>query len=320
MYIQEMGKITKEKREQFFLSESYPWAKIIRRKIITSNNLWFPEHIKYEDCATVNLYYEYIQSCAYIRKPLYFYLLHSNSTTTKKGKQNIEHMQASLLLYKRMKENRIYNRYMDAVDMVSIKGCLRGLGMPQAWEEPDLREIYNITQELKHNFPYMKKNKFYNLDYDIDTWKGKWVLEQSDCSYEEFFQKYNAGKLSFENVGYETYYIEYQEKIKFLISYLQGRNIALWGAGKKGRDFLKICDKSRSFIYAVIDSDESKWGKVLKTGHKIVEFNKYASQLDGILVINNAYFSNIYNYINKQNNNIFLINLDAFIALGKKKI
>lgn len=320
VYLQQMGKITKEKREQLFLAESYPWAKIIHRDIIINNELWFPEHIKYEDCATVNLYYGYTEQCAYIREPLYFYLLHNNSTTTAiKSKQNIEHMQASKLLYKRMKDRGIYDKYMEAVDMVSIKGWLRGLGMSKAWEVPDLKELYNIAQELKDEFPNMEKNKFYNLDYDIDTWKGKYILEQSYCSYKEFLNKYNSGKLSFDNVGYEIYYIKHKEKIKFLFSYLGAKKIALWGAGKKGTDFLKICDKKRKFIYVVIDKDENKWGQELETGHKIGKFNNYVSELDGILVVNNAYFGNVYNYIHKQEKDFFIVNLDAYIALGTKE-
>lgn len=316
VYMQQMGKITKEKREQLFLAESYPWAKIIRRNIIIENELWFPEHMKYEDCATVNLYYAYTYNCSYVRKPLYFYLLHSNSTTTiEKGQQNIEHMQASILLYKRMKNKHIYDKYVEASNMIAIKGFLRGIGMSKAWEKPNLNQIYNIAQELKNQFPYMNKNQFYNLDYDIDTWKGKYILEQSNCSYEEFLDKYNSGKLSFENIGYDIYYTKHKAKIKLLILYLKGKKIALWGAGKKGKDFLKICDKNNSFICAVIDNDENKWGQKLETGHTVVEFNSYASKLNGIIVINNAYFGNIYNYVKQYKHNIFLINLDAFIAL-----
>lgn len=321
VYMQQMGNITQEKREQLFLMESFPWAKIIRRNIIMNNNILFPLHMKYEDCATVSLYYAYIYKCSYIRKPLYFYLLRNNSTTTiKKGKQNIDNIQASRLLYKRMINRGIYDRYPDAADMASIKGWLRGLGMPKAWEEPDLKQIYNISQKLKNEFPYMEKNKFYNLDYDIDVWRGKYVLEQSSCPYEEFLDKYNSGELSFKNIGYKIYYIKHREKIKILISYLHGKKIALWGAGKKGIDFLKILDRSGSFISAVIDSDKNKWGQELETKHKIIGFDNCASELDGIIVINNVYFSDIYNYVKKYKfNDIFLINLDAFIALGIKE-
>lgn len=319
VYMQQMGKVTRKKREQLFLSESYPWAKIIHRNIIINNELWFPEHIKYEDRATVALYYKYIYNCAYIREPLYFYLLHSNSTTTKKGNQNIEYMNSCRLLYKRIKDREIYNKYADAFDMIAINGLLHGMGMSKAWERPNLKQIYNITQELKNQFPYMKENKFYNLDYDIDTWKGKYILEQSDCSYKEFLNKYNSGKLSFDNIGYETYYIKHQEKIKFLFSHLKTKKIALWGAGKKGTDFLKVCDKNKKFIYIVIDKDENKWEQELETGHKIGKFNNYISELDGILVVNNAYFGNVYNYIHKQKKDFFIVNLDAYIALGTKE-
>lgn len=316
VYKQQMGETTKEKREQLFMLESYPVAKIIRKSIITDNELWFPEHMKYEDRATVNLYYAYVKTCAYVRKPLYYYVFHKDSTTTKNGNQNIEYLDASRLLFKRMKENGIYDKYPDVTDMVLIKGMLCGMGMPQAWEKPDLKGIYNLACSLKQEFPYMDKNKFFNLDYGIETWNGRWVLEQSECSYKEFVEKYNLKELSLNNVGYEIYYSKHIEKIEKLFSLLEDKNIVLWGAGKKGKDFLKKCDNSRRFIYAVTDMDKSKQGKELETGHKIVDFQKHISSINVVLVVNSAYFGDIYNYVKKYGTNISVINLDAYIALS----
>lgn len=316
VYKQQMGETTRKKREQLFMSESYPVAKIIRKSIITDNGLWFPEHMKYEDRATVNLYYAYVKKCAYVRKPLYYYVFHKDSTTTKNGNQNIEYLDASRLLFKRMKEHGIYGQYHDAADMVLIKGMLCGMGMPQAWEETDLKGIYNLACSLKKEFPYMDKNKFFNLDYGIETWNGRWILEQSGCSYEEFSEKYNSKELSLNNVSYEIYYLKHIEKIKKLFSFLEGKNIVLWGAGKKGKDFLKKCDNNGKFIYAVTDIDKSKQGKELETGHKIVDFQKYISLINVVLVVNSAYFGDIYNYVKKYGTNISVINLDAYIALS----
>ena len=61
-----------------------------------------------------------------------------------------------------------------------------------------------------------------------------------------------------------------------------GKKIALWGAGNKGKEFLKITDGSNKFISYVFDKDERKWGEALPTGHLIVDYKK--NKADIVLV------------------------------------
>jgi len=317
VYNQQMGKITEEKRSQLFLLESYPVAKIVKREIIVENGLWFPEHIKYEDRSTINLYFIYCESCAYVKEALYHYLCHEGSTTTENnGKQNLAYMKASFILANRMKKKGMYGKYHDAIDMIMIKGYLYGIGMGQAWKNPDLEQIYLIIQEMKERFPTYNKNPFYDLDYGIEAFQGKWILSLSDCTFAGFKKKYKKGMLSLKCANYEEYYSVHYEKVVMLLRYLKKKEkkIALWGAGKKGKDFLKVCDDEGEYVSSVIDRDEKKWGTRLETGHIISDFRK--EEIDCIVVVNYAFFFFFYTKVKQQNDIACLVNLDAYISMG----
>ena len=56
-------------------------AKIIKTDIILKNNIFFPEHMKYEDIATTPLLWIYAENIYKVKEPLYIYRRRENSIT-----------------------------------------------------------------------------------------------------------------------------------------------------------------------------------------------------------------------------------------------
>lgn len=97
--------------------------------------------------------------------------------------------------------------------------------------------------------------------------------------------------------------------------------VAIWGAGDKGNDFLKICDAGCENIRYVFDSNKCKWGSKMETGHRIEGLIKHYMDIDLILVMNKVYFNGISAEIKSVNNEIKVLNLDVYYLLdGYKNI
>lgn len=70
----------KDEIVQFLLNNASPWCKLVRKKLLVENNLFFPQIRFYEDVAVVPSYALYADVISYVDKPLYYYVLHEGST------------------------------------------------------------------------------------------------------------------------------------------------------------------------------------------------------------------------------------------------
>ncbi len=69
-----------ESSPQLLLSNPGPWNKLIRKRLITDNEIYFPARVWYEDLHTVPKYFLHARSCCRISKPYYRYLQREGST------------------------------------------------------------------------------------------------------------------------------------------------------------------------------------------------------------------------------------------------
>ena len=85
---------------------------------------------------------------------------------------------------------------------------------------------------------------------------------------------------------YSEYFSKKYEVINMLIDNIlsQNKKIAIWGAGVRGKAFLNTFDSENSKIYCAFDIDEKRWGSVLPTGHKILNFRE--EEVSYIFVMN----------------------------------
>ncbi|MBE6095224.1 MAG: glycosyltransferase family 2 protein [Schwartzia succinivorans] len=67
-----------------------------------------------------------------------------------------------------------------------------------------------------------------------------------------------------------------------------GKRMAIWGAGRKGIEFLTKFDKDCHYIGFVFDKDENKYGKKLPTGHRVVDYRE--NEADIVILSSGAFY------------------------------
>lgn len=119
---------------------------------------------------------------------------------------------------------------------------------------------------------------------------------------------------------YEMYY---KKKYKMIVTLLDkyvasGKVVALWGAGVRGKAFLKVFDQEGKRIRYIYDSDEKKFGQKLTEHHYIVNYKK--CDADIVIAANNALeFRIIYN-LTKAKKHAEVVNVDNYILGNTNQI
>lgn len=117
---------------------------------------------------------------------------------------------------------------------------------------------------------------------------------------------------------YGKYYFEYRKTLRQILYFYANKkkyNIAIWGAGLKGKAFLRAMDSKKEFIKYVYDIDKNKIGKVMPTGHTIVDYcSKYNQDVQIVLLMNNNYETETASLLEEHNLQVKLINIDSIIA------
>lgn len=67
-----------------------------------------------------------------------------------------------------------------------------------------------------------------------------------------------------------------------------GKRMAIWGAGRKGIEFLTKFDKDCHYIDFVFDKDQNKYGQILPTGHRVVDYRE--NETDIVILSSGAFY------------------------------
>lgn len=112
---------------------------------------------------------------------------------------------------------------------------------------------------------------------------------------------------------YEQYFIKKLEIISAYIDYLnrQGKKIAIWGAGQRGKAFLNVFDNEQKRISYIYDLNEKRLGERLQTGHIIVDYKN--DEADVVLAMNNAHEMSVKEHMWKIGSKAQVVNVDHII-------
>jgi len=156
--------------KKYILNNSGPVAKIIKKEIITKNDLYFPKLRAYEDISVVPLWGIYSHKISIIDEPLYYYLIREGSTMKQvEYDEKLTHIYPSL-------DNLYYNftlktkdKYKEELEWIYIEHLLHAASL-RFLKFNKLEEIKKINKTIKDRFPKWNKNKYYqkqNIKYKI---------------------------------------------------------------------------------------------------------------------------------------------------------
>lgn len=315
----QMGKLDTGKRKTLMFTDAHPWAKIIKRKLVTDNNIYFPEKLLYEDLATTVFFVMYADTVDKLNEPLYYYNERQDSVTRKHNdSKHFMRAESMLVFYNRFKDRSLDKAYYDEFEMVFIRefylnSLKADCTLFYSYPVGHMEYLSNMVKKL---FPKYKDNP-----YIVKMSEPYWlkIAEINDISSSNLAGILTDNSIDIKDYHYYNYYNEGSGVIKEIFNYAQKNNynIAVWGAGQKGQDFLEVYDNTHRYINYVIDVDSKIIGKRLKTGHIISSYDDVKEKIQIVIVINKNYAQGIYNRVKDFNKNCIVVNLDNYIMFGE---
>ncbi|MCI8377482.1 MAG: glycosyltransferase [Lachnospiraceae bacterium] len=312
IYPQLCGKLDEAKRKINLLSTGiWAWACIVRRGLILENGLFFREKMMYEDMAVCPLYTYYAEHIEQVENTYYYYYQREDSITHNiDAEYQKDEAKALIILLEACNERGITEKYPEEVEAMFTKYFyawgMYGIYHGKFSRLPDEYMKY-LAKEMQNRFPHYQDNVYFytNIEPDLIQYMfnndRKWI--GVDRSYKEtvsYLDCYNRKCV--------------RTKIIQLFNELQNKKIVLWGAGKKGREFLQVLDKR--YIKYVVDKSEKLAGNLMQTGEIILLPDDGLEQADVVLIANKNYYRQIKNIVKDKNSSIKIINIDIYLLSG----
>ena len=158
------GVLDDEKKRSLILDGGSLVVKIFRRSMILKNELWFPEHIFYEDNALGNSYLVLAKHFEYIEEPLYYYYQHESSTVhTISEKRCEDRLEAGRLMLKEAERHDFLDRYRPEMEYsFTLLFYINTLFTYMAGvKRTRYRFVKELGREMRCRFPEFQDNPYY---------------------------------------------------------------------------------------------------------------------------------------------------------------
>lgn len=310
-----VGELNEEKRKMLFFTLVPPYAKLIKTSLIRDNKLYFPEKMYYEDTATTLLYHMYAKKIGWVQEPLYYYSIREDSTAQRTNSSHqLDESKAGLILHEQLMKRGFYTQYQDEIDMLFlIYFYMHPLQKAiEKFQDLPLDYMKYLRDTVQERYPNYRDNKYYYLVEDAYLYD---YITINDESPEKLKKMIESGEYTKKNASYENYYIKVKKEVITLFKTCEekGYRIGIWGAGKKGRDFLRVCDPKQQYVKMVFDNNEKLNGVHTETGHSIYKYSENYDKIDVVFVMNRNYYQAIKKEIEKHNPEVRIVNLELWI-------
>lgn len=172
----QMGVLNNEKYRKLILDSGSMVIKIWKREMIVNNNLWYPEHMFFEDNCMGPLWLLHCKHFEKVNEPLYYYYQHDASTihNTTVSKLN-DRMKAMELLIEESKERGLYNSFKEEFDyrftelffITTLFSLMQSSNLRK--ERKDfLSKLYN---GIMTTVPEFRNNKYYEARMGLEEKK-----------------------------------------------------------------------------------------------------------------------------------------------------
>lgn len=173
----------KNKKEMLSFVRVVAWNKLIKRQLITDNNLEFPKGLRYEDVEFTYKLIPFINKFAYVDKPFIHYVQREGSIANVQNERTAEIFTVLDNVIEFYKKNNIYEEYRDELEynyaryllcsslkrMCKIKDkTIRGKLLTESWERLNL------------NFPNWKENVILKT---VNIGKNKYMRTVNKSTY-----------------------------------------------------------------------------------------------------------------------------------------
>lgn len=173
----------KNKKEMLSFVRVVAWNKLIKRQLITDNNLEFPKGLRYEDVEFTYKLIPFINKFAYVDKPFTHYVQREGSIANVQNERTAEIFTVLDNVIEFYKKNNIYEKYRDELEYNYARYLLcSSLKRMCKIKDKTIREklLTESWKRLNSNFPNWKENVILKT---VNIGKNKYMRTVNKSTY-----------------------------------------------------------------------------------------------------------------------------------------
>ena len=173
----------KNKKEMISFVRVVAWNKLIKRQLITDNNLEFPKGLRYEDVEFTYKLIPFINKFAYVDKPFIHYVQREGSIANVQNERTAEIFTVLDNVIEFYKKNNFYEKYWDELEYNYARYLLcSSLKRMCKIKDKTIREklLTESWKRLNSNFPNWKENVILKT---VNIGKNKYMRTVNKSTY-----------------------------------------------------------------------------------------------------------------------------------------
>lgn len=173
----------KNKKEMLSFVRVVAWNKLIKRQLITDNNLEFPKGLRYEDVEFTYKLIPFINKFAYVDKPFIHYVQREGSIANVQNERTAEIFTVLDNVIEFYKKNNIYEKYRDELEYNYARYLLcSSLKRMCKIKDKTIREklLTESWKRLNSNFSNWKENVILKT---VNIGKNKYMRTVNKSTY-----------------------------------------------------------------------------------------------------------------------------------------
>ena len=173
----------KNKKEMFSFVRVVAWNKLIKRQLITDNNLEFPKGLRYEDVEFTYKLIPFINKFTYVDKPFIHYVQREGSIANVQNERTAEIFTVLDNVIEFYKKNNIYEEYRNELEYNYARYLLcSSLKRMCKIKDKIIREklLTESWERLNLNFPNWKENIILKT---VNIGKNKYMRTVNKSTY-----------------------------------------------------------------------------------------------------------------------------------------
>lgn len=173
----------KNKKEMLSFVRVVAWNKLIKRQLITDNNLEFPKGLRYEDVEFTYKLIPFINKFAYVDKPFIHYVQREGSIANVQNERTAEIFTVLDNVIEFYKKNNIYEEYRNELEYNYARYLLcSSLKRMCKIKDKTIREklLTESWERLNSNFPNWKENVILKT---VNIGKNKYMRTVNKSTY-----------------------------------------------------------------------------------------------------------------------------------------
>lgn len=290
---EQAGVLANKATRMILFEDFYVWGKIIKKNLIIEHEITFPENKLYEDIPFSRICFLYANKIDAINECLYYYTQREASTMHQTNNPSLFHeAEMALLFYEECAKRGFLDKYPNEIKgAFALTFCLWPIhNCVERYEDIPEGYLSFISSKIKEIYPEYLSDKYL---YVFAEPRAIAYSEINDFDRNLLIDLIKEDKIRKMKYHFYKYYQLFFEEINSLIKryYDEKKVIAIWGAGRKGNDFLETFDSKNEFIKYVFDKNKEMYGCKTGTGHRIVDYHRNIA--DVVLITNRHFYYEI---------------------------